>query len=110
MADAQYALGVCYEKGRGVPQDAEMAVSWFRKSAKQNFGKALLRLGNCYQNGIGVVTNHPLAVHWYKKAAAAGMMEAEFRLGVCFENGWGVPASLSQVRHSNTTAGIWRAW
>ena len=34
-ADAQYNLGVMYEKGRGVPKDDKTAVKWYRLAAKQ---------------------------------------------------------------------------
>ena len=45
---AQYCLGLCYEKGKGVPQSNEEAVKWYRKAAEQgyeNAKKALERLG-----------------------------------------------------------------
>ena len=32
---AQYALGVMYDKGQGVPQDRNEALIWYRKSAAQ---------------------------------------------------------------------------
>ena len=39
-ADAQNALGVCYEKGQGVSQDYTQAVYWYRKSAEQGIALA----------------------------------------------------------------------
>ena len=39
-ADAQYNLGVCYEKGRGVTQSYDEAVKWFRKAAEQGYSRA----------------------------------------------------------------------
>ena len=34
-ADAQNALGVMYEDGRGVPQGWARAAAWYRKAAEQ---------------------------------------------------------------------------
>ena len=33
--DAQFNLGVCYEKGEGVAQDYKEAVKWYEKLAEQ---------------------------------------------------------------------------
>ncbi|MFB3917509.1 MAG: tetratricopeptide repeat protein [Terriglobales bacterium] len=35
--EAQYMLGLIYEKGLGVPKDTSGAISWFRKSAASGF-------------------------------------------------------------------------
>src|SRR5258706_120192 len=43
-ADAQYNLGVMYDKGQGVTRDYVVAVSWFRKAADQGFAAAQLSL------------------------------------------------------------------
>lgn len=34
-ADAQYALGMCYEDGNGVTEDEDKAAKWYRKAAEQ---------------------------------------------------------------------------
>ena len=34
-ADAQYRLGLMYDKGLGVPQDYAEAAKWYRKAAKR---------------------------------------------------------------------------
>ena len=34
-AEAQVYLGVTYELGKGVPQDYQLAVKWYRRSAQQ---------------------------------------------------------------------------
>jgi TPR repeat protein len=39
-ADAQFALGRCYEFGKGVPADYEEATKWYRKAAKQGHADA----------------------------------------------------------------------
>ena len=48
-APTQYDLGVCYEKGEGVPQDIKKAMRWYRKAAQQGEElaiKAVQRLEN----------------------------------------------------------------
>ena len=47
-ADAQFFLGVCYDKGIGVGQDSAEATKWIRKSAEQGVEQAkaaLKRIG-----------------------------------------------------------------
>ena len=43
-AEAQYKLGCCYETGTGVEQDLNEAEYWFRQSADQGMGQALIAL------------------------------------------------------------------
>ena len=43
-AEAQYRLGCCYETGIGVEQDLKEAEFWFRQSADQGMGQALIAL------------------------------------------------------------------
>ncbi len=43
-AQAQYTLGTMYESGRGVEQNLTTAVSWYKKSAAQNYKAAKNRL------------------------------------------------------------------
>ncbi len=47
-AFAQYAIGLMYAKGRGVPQDYDEAVAWYLLSAEQGDWDAQYRLGLMY--------------------------------------------------------------
>ena len=38
--NAQFNLGVIYEKGQGVKQDYFEAVNWYRKASEQGYAKA----------------------------------------------------------------------
>jgi TPR repeat protein len=53
-ANAQYHLGVCYQKGKGVVKDCVEAVKWYRKAADQGHTPAQLSLGNLYLDGESV--------------------------------------------------------
>jgi hypothetical protein len=88
--DAQYNLGVMYDKGQGVTRDYAVAVSWFRKAADQGFAPAQLSLGVMYENGLGVPQDFTTAARWYRRAADQGDTAAQLNLSVLYENGWGV--------------------
>src|SRR6266581_506625 len=49
VAEAQYNLGVCYDKGLGVEKDAVEAVNWYRKAADQDHAMAQFNIGSCYR-------------------------------------------------------------
>ena len=44
-AEAQWLLGLMYEKGGGVPQDLAQAAQWYRKAAEQGNVAAQCSLG-----------------------------------------------------------------
>src|SRR5229473_3381036 len=98
--DAQYNLGVMYDKGQGVTRDYAVAVSWFRKAADQGFATAQLSLGIIYENGLGVPQDFTTAVSWYRRAAGQGNTAAQLNLGVMYDNGWG-------VRQNHVIAHMW---
>ncbi len=67
-AQAQYNLGVMYERGDGVPRDFKKAVKWFRKAAEQEFADAQYNLGVMYGAGKGVPKDFKEALKWHQKA------------------------------------------
>jgi len=96
-ADAQYNLGVLYNKGEGVPQSYAKAVKWFKKAAKQGLAVAQYNLGIKYANGQGVGKSYSKAVKWYKKAADQGHFKAQHSLGFKYEKGEGVDQDYEQA-------------
>ena len=86
----QYALGMMYYKGEGVPQDYTVAGQWFRKAAKQGSRDAQCRLGLMYYSGQGVAKSDPEAVKWLTRAAEQGHTKAQYNLGVLYDTGDGV--------------------
>ena len=96
-ADAQFNLGVCYEKGYGVPQDYNKAVEWYRKAAEQGHAIAQCSLGYCYDEGYGVPQDYNKAVEWYRKAAEQGDAIAQCNLGYCYYNGYGVTQDYNKA-------------
>ena len=71
-AIAQNNLGVMYDNGEGVPQDAAEALKWYRKAAEQGYAKAQYNLGAMYYIGDGVPQDYAEAVKWIRKAAKQG--------------------------------------
>ena len=96
-ADAQYNLGICYDKGDGVAQSYAEAVKWYKKAAEQGYAGAQNSLGNCYYNGNGVKQSYLQAVKWYKNAAEQGHAGAQNSLGNCYYKGNGVEQSYAEA-------------
>ena len=90
-ASAQFALGVRYAFGLGVPQDVTQAVAWYRKAADQGLASAQYNLGVRYADGQGVPQDVTQAVAWFRKAADQGDADAQFNLGAMYFKGEGVP-------------------
>ena len=71
-ARAQTNLGLAYLNGRGVREDHQEAVRWYRRAAEQEYARGQYRLGLAYLNGRGVREDHQEAVRWYRRAAEQG--------------------------------------
>ena len=69
-ANAQYNLGVMYDKGQGVPRDYAEAAKWYRKAAEQGKAKAMNNLGLMYGTGRGVPQDYVQAHMWFNLAAS----------------------------------------
>ena len=96
-AEAQFKIGYCYDKGKGVSQDYVQAVFWYRKAAEQGHAKAQHSIGNCYDTGEGVDQDFVQAVYWYRKSAEQGFMKAYRNLVYCYFMGRGVAKDLTQA-------------
>jgi TPR repeat protein len=79
--EALMNLGVCYEQGQGVAQNASRAVKLFTQVAKQGHPVAQFNLARCYFKGEGIAQDKSKAVKWCRKAAEQGFTEAQFVLG-----------------------------
>ena len=94
---AQYRLGRCYEKGRGVEKDATVAFQWYTKSAAQDYAKGLYALGNCYKEGFGTAKDHKKAFECFTKAAQHDNADAQYQLGKCYMKGKGTTADAKKA-------------
>ncbi len=102
-AQAQFELGRGYEEGRGLPQNEDLAVKWYRKAAEQGHAAAQNTVGVFYRLGRGGLEKDKAeAVNWYRRAARQGHAAAMFNLGASYYNGDGVPVDT-------TAAYVWFA-
>lgn len=74
---SQGMLGDRYYYGKGVEQDYEKAVYWYKLSAEQGVKLAQYNLAGCYELGRGVEQSIEKALEWYRKAAEKGVREAK---------------------------------
>ena len=72
---AQYRLGFCYDKGKGVKEDDAKAFQWYSKSAAQGYAKAQYQLGQCYKNGY---VRNPEGSNQHKKYDVGGLQYIKF--------------------------------
>ena len=107
--DAQLALGILYENGRGVARDYKAAIAWYTRSAEAGHSGAQFNLGNMYRQGNGVAQNLPRAVLWWTLAADKGLPGAMLNLGIAYHLGEGVakdPVRAFELFRRAAEAGI----
>ena len=96
-ANAQHALGMMREYGRGLERSDAEAAKWYRRAAKQHMADAQYRLGVLHENGWGVARDAGLAVVWYERAAQLGHALAQHDLAFMHLNGTGTPKDRIQA-------------
>lgn len=96
-AEAAYTLGLCFEKGDGVPKSAKEARRRFEIAAEGGYAEAYLRLGDYEKDGVLGEKNGALALSYYQKAAAAGSAEGAFRTGEAYRFGTLAEADLAKA-------------
>lgn len=79
-SNAQYRLGFCYDKSKGVSRDVVKASFYFSQAAKQGHVNAINCLANFYLNGIGVIKDYQKAISLYQRARLQGNEYAALRL------------------------------
>ena len=78
-----YVLGNCFYYGKGIEQDYEKAVYYYKLGAKKGNSSAQYYLGDCYYSGYGVIKNYKKAVYYYELAAKQGHKKAREFLIKC---------------------------
>lgn len=90
-SNAQVNLGNLYLRGLGVPQDDQVAFSWYERAALQGNAIAEAKLAVLYYHGLGTPENRPRAAEWFQKAADQGDPHAALVLGEMKLAGDGIP-------------------
>ncbi len=68
--EAQYALGLMYAEGDGVPEDDQQAVRWLGIAAEAGHPEAQFILGAMYILGEGIPQDYVQAHRWLSIGAA----------------------------------------
>ncbi len=103
-ADAQYNLGLMYDKGYGVPQDYGQARQWYEKAAAQGKTNAQYNLGVLYHNGHGVPKNLVQAHKWFNLSAAKG----DNNFGAATRDALAILMTPSQIDEAQRLAREWK--
>jgi TPR repeat protein len=100
-AEAQFGLGVLYQRGEGVERSRETAAAWYRKAAAQGHVAAQFNLAYLYEVGLGVPQDDGQSVRWYRAAADQGHARSHFKLGFMYFNGRGTgsPDLVQAYKH-----------
>ena len=89
--EAQYLLGLIYERGLLVPRDFSSTRSWMLKSAEQGYVPAQEVIGTMYLINVrddAPIPDYADADRWLRLAATQGNADAQFWLGTGYERGW----------------------
>jgi uncharacterized protein len=98
-AEAQFDLGVMYQRGHGVGKDTEEAFKWLRASADQGLPQAQFLVGQMREKGEGIAPDYAEAQRWYQMAANSGDPDAANGLAALYEEGFGVSKDVSRAAH-----------
>lgn len=98
ITSSKTLLGVLYETGRGIPQDLELAASWYELASNDGDPKAALRLGLLYLSGAGIEADKKKAAEQLQKAAAADIPEALYNLALLHQEGRVLPNDPEQIK------------
>jgi len=96
-ARAAFGLGLLYDLGEGVGQDAAAAYGWYLRAAEAGYVLAEFNLAVMCDSGTGTARNATEAALWYARAAAHGYARAEYDLAQLYQAGDGVPRNLDMA-------------
>ena len=88
---AQYALGIIYDTGSGVPFDYTEGYRWFRLSAEGGYAPAQAKMGLMLLYGWQEPRDAAAAAHWYELAAGQGHVPSQAQIAAMYAWGIGVP-------------------
>lgn len=96
-AEAQYELGVAYDRGLGVTQNFATAAGWYQRAAEQGLADAQYNVAALYDQGLGTARDPARALEWYTRAADAGEPRAMNNLGYLYEKGFDGPQDYAKA-------------
>ena len=87
---AQYALGIIYDTGTGVPIDYTEGFRWFRLSAEGGYAPAQAKMGLMLLYGWQERRDVAAAARWYEMAAEQGHLASQAQIASMYALGAGV--------------------
>jgi hypothetical protein len=105
---AEFSLGLLYDLGKGVPENASTAFEWYLLAGQTGLAVAQFNVGVMYDSGRGTTRSMTKAALWYARAAAQGHSRAAFNLGQLYELGDGVPKNprMAAIWYTKVSAQI----
>lgn len=99
---AKVVVGYYYLEGKGVEQNAQTAVKWFKEAISQphdDIGRAYFFLGQCSKNGFGTEKDAKLALSYYTKAIDCEypFYDAYIEQALIYEMGNGIPEDMDKA-------------
>ena len=91
LPEANYYMGLLFEKGQGVEKDYYTAFAYYQKACSGNnaHAKAVKRCGDFMYSGVGMIRPQKAeAFKFYKRAAQLGDGEAYNSMGLMYEKGF----------------------
>ena len=84
---ADYALGLCFERGEGVPKNPTEAHRRFTIAAEGGLAEAYIKLGDYAKNGTIAPADPESALRFYEKASELGLAEGAFLVAEAYRFG-----------------------
>ncbi len=81
---AMNSIAICYQQGKGVPQNDDLAIEWFEKASNAGNPEGAYNLAECYFCGYGVRKDTDKALKYWKEAAKLGHPSAQQRRDAVF--------------------------
>ena len=97
IPSANYAYGVCFHDGVGIPKSPETAILYYKRAAAMGDPRGEATLGYCYGEGFGVEKDQALAFSYYMRSAERGESVSMYNVGYCYEQGLSIPQSNAEV-------------
>ena len=94
---AWHFLGLSYDQGTGVEQNAQEAFRCFLAAAQGDYTEALCQTGMCYYFGHGTERDYDRAAEYFCRGAEREHPRSMTRLGVCYETGHGVEQDVQRA-------------
>lgn len=86
-AEAQYKIGIIYDRNKGVPRNAEKTIAYFKRAAMAGYVKAQYNLGVVLIEQKGSKKFVENGLNWLLRAANSGYLPAMFNLGAYYDIG-----------------------